>query len=70
MSVKSFGLLEDIGLRPKEDGRFEIVDGERRFWASKHAGRKTVPAKIKALDDKTAAMQRIDENLLREQLAP
>ncbi|AMV21778.1 ParB/RepB/Spo0J family partition protein [Planctomyces sp. SH-PL14] len=69
-SVKSFGLLEDIGLRQKNDGRYEIIYGERRFWASKHAGRKTVPAKIKDLDDKTAAMQRIDENLLREQLDP
>jgi len=42
-TIKSVGLVQPIRVRPAEDGRFQLVAGERRFRAAKLAGLKTVP---------------------------
>jgi ParB family chromosome partitioning protein len=69
-SVKSHGLLQPVALLEKEDGRYEIIYGERRFVAAGHAGLKEIPAIVKKLDPKTAHLQRLDENLCREDQDP
>src|SRR5918995_4993720 len=45
-SIASAGLLQPLIVRPLEDGRFELVAGERRWRAARKAGLDRVPAGI------------------------
>jgi len=70
-SVKTRGVLQPILLRPDTDnGRYEIMAGERRFRAAKEAGLKTIPAIIREMDDQTALELQVIENLQRADLHP
>ena len=72
-SIKTYGLLQPIMVRPHPDGtpnRFQIIAGERRYQASKLAGLDTVPVVIKALDDRTAREVALIENVQRENISP
>lgn len=68
-SIRAVGLLEDILVRPVEDG-YEIVLGERRWRASQLAGRPTIRAKIVDLSDDEVREVAITENIHREDLTP
>lgn len=68
-SLRDHGLVEPIVVRPREDGRFELVAGERRFRAARSLGRSTVLAYVKPLDDAQAATVMLIENLQREDLS-
>ena len=46
-SIKAIGIVQPITVREVEDGKYEIVAGERRFRASKMAGLETIPAYIR-----------------------
>ena len=63
------GLIQAIVVRPKEDGRYEIVAGHRRFRANKMANRPTIEAVVRDLDDKVAAVTQIVENDQRDDLS-
>lgn len=67
-SIRIHGVLQPILVRPLADGHFEIVCGERRWRASKTAGRQTIPARIVNLSDAEALETATIENLLREDL--
>ncbi len=67
-SIRIHGVITPLALRRKENGRFEIVAGERRFRAARRAGLTEVPAVIVEVDDKTAAEIALIENLQREDL--
>ena len=71
-SIKKLGVLQPIVVRPSqtEQGKYEIVAGERRWRASKLASLTTVPVIIKALDDRDALEIGIVENVQRENLNP
>ena len=74
-SIKSIGIAQPILMRPVTPTevapeQFEIVAGERRFRASKIAGRDTIPAVVRELSDLDAAKLRILENLQREDPHP
>lgn len=72
-SIKSQGLLQPILVRPiKKIGaiKYEIVAGERRFRAADIAGLKEIPALVRDLDDKKAAIIALIENMQREDLNP
>lgn len=73
-SIKERGVLEPIVVRPMRapDGadKFEIVMGERRFRASKLAGRTTIPALVKEMSDEDAQADALLENFQREDLNP
>ena len=69
-SIKQFGVLNPVIVRPNEDGTFEIVSGHRRCHASELAGLDTVPAIIRNLDDDAATILMVDSNLQRETLLP
>src|SRR5262245_3312331 len=43
-SIRASGVVQPVVLRPAANGRFQIVAGERRWLASKRAGRNTIPA--------------------------
>jgi ParB family chromosome partitioning protein len=68
-SIREHGVLQPILVRPAADG-YEIIAGERRWRASKLAGRETIPAIVERFDDATALEIALIENLQREDLSP
>ena len=68
-SIREHGVLQPILVRPAGDD-FQIIAGERRWRASKLAGKETVPAIIERFDDATALEIALIENLQREDLSP
>ena len=68
-SIRQVGVLQPICVRPKEEG-FEIVYGERRYWAAAMAGLKFIPALVRELTDAEAEDAAITENLQREDVTP
>lgn len=65
-SVKTYGVLEPILVRPKPGGLYEIVAGERRVKAAEKAGLVEVPVIIKWLTDEEAFIIQATENLQRK----
>jgi ParB family chromosome partitioning protein len=68
-SIKEHGVLQPILVRPAGD-EFQIIAGERRWRASKLAGKETIPAIVERFDDATALEIALIENLQREDLSP
>lgn len=63
------GLLQPIGVRPRPDGRYQLLFGARRLLAHQSIGRTTIPARI--LPDDATPIKAIAsrENLLRRDLS-
>ncbi len=68
-SIREHGVLQPILVRPAGEG-YEIIAGERRWRASKLAGKETIPAIVERFDDATALEIALIENLQREDLSP
>lgn len=68
-SIKEHGVIQPIVVRPIGD-KFEIIAGERRYKASRMAGKTTIPAIITDLNDKDSAEVALIENVQRENLTP
>ncbi|MGZ8716552.1 MAG: ParB N-terminal domain-containing protein, partial [Gaiellaceae bacterium] len=51
-SVRRQGVIQPLIVRPRDAGGYEIVAGERRWRAAREAGLATVPAVIRATDDR------------------
>ena len=66
-SIKEYGVLQPVIVR-LVDGQYQLVSGERRFRASKIAGKATIPALVKDLSDRAVAEMALIENLQREDL--
>lgn len=69
-SIKTLGLIQPITVRRKEDGRYQIISGERRFRASRLAGLNMIPAYIRDANDQGMLEMAIVENIQRENLDP
>jgi ParB family chromosome partitioning protein len=69
-SIKQFGVLNPVIVRPLEEGGYEIVSGHRRCHASELAGLETVPGIVRNLDDDAATILMVDSNLQRETILP
>lgn len=69
-SIKAQGLIQPILVRPVENGKYEIIAGERRWRASQLAGLTQVPVVIRAVPDKSALAMALIENIQREDLNP
>ena len=69
-SIKTYGVLQPAIVRPSKDGDYEILSGHRRKHASELAGRKTIPAIVRELDDDAAIIFMVDSNLQRENILP
>lgn len=67
-SIATLGLIQPITVRREEDGRYIIISGERRWRASKLAGRKTIAAYIREADDKELHEMALVENIQRQDL--
>ena len=69
-SIKTYGVLQPAIVRPTKDGDYEILSGHRRKRACELAGRKTIPAIVRELDDDAAIIFMVDSNLQRENILP
>ena len=69
-SIKEYGVLVPILVRPKNDGTYEIVSGHRRHHASVLAGKTEIPAIVRDMDDDAAILVMVDSNLQRETILP
>jgi ParB/RepB/Spo0J family partition protein len=69
-SIQEHGVLQPILVRPLGNNEFQLIAGERRWRASRAAGRTTIPALVEEIDDETALEISIIENLQREDLSP
>src|SRR5437868_2619552 len=67
-SIRASGVVQPVVLRPGPNGRFQLVAGERRWHASKRAGKTTIPAVIRQISNEQAMEITIIENLQREDL--
>lgn len=68
-SVREKGVLQPLLVREQENGKYEIIAGERRFRAASMAGLTEVPVIVKSMDDKEVLEVALVENLLRENLS-
>jgi ParB family transcriptional regulator, chromosome partitioning protein len=68
-SVRAQGLLQPVVVRPRSEGGWELIAGERRWRAAKDAGLPNVPALIRTADDRDSLLLSLVENVAREQLS-
>lgn len=69
-SIKNYGVLQPIVLKPDDNGKYMIIAGERRYRASKLARKREIPAVIKDIPMKDIMEIALIENLQREELNP
>ena len=69
-SIRTLGLIQPITVRRKDDGRYQIISGERRFRASRLSGMEMIPAYIRDTNDQGMLEMAIVENIQRENLDP
>ena len=65
-SIKNYGVLQPIVLKPDDKGKYMIIAGERRYRASKLARKSDIPAVIKDIPMKDIMEIALIENLQRE----
>jgi ParB family transcriptional regulator, chromosome partitioning protein len=69
-SVRAQGLVQPVVLRPRLEGGYELIAGERRWRAAREAGIATVPAVVREADDRDSLLLGLVENVAREDLSP
>ena len=69
-SVKEYGVIIPVIVRPKEDGTYEMISGHRRKRACELAGIKQIRCIVKNLTDDEATILMVDSNIQREEILP
>lgn len=69
-SIKAQGLLQPVVVRPRAEGGYELIAGERRWRAAREAGIAAIPALVREADDRETLLLALVENVAREQLSP
>lgn len=69
-SIREYGIIQPITLRQQENGKYEIISGERRWRASQLAGLTALPAYIRTADDEAMMEMALVENIQRQDLNP
>ena len=70
-SIAKVGVLMPALVRPKENGKYEMIAGHRRKFASQYANIETIPCIVRNLSDDEATIIMVDTNLRqRENLLP
>jgi ParB family chromosome partitioning protein len=67
-SLKEVGCIHPLIVKPQGE-KFQVVTGQRRFWAAKMAGLASLPCVVLSLDEKDQAIIMGHENLIREDLS-
>jgi ParB family chromosome partitioning protein len=68
--MQASGLLQPIAVRPRKDGHYELIAGERRFRAAGRLGWTSIPAFVRDVSDEQLLSLALVENLQREDLNP
>ena len=68
-SLRAQGLVQPVVVRPRGEGGYELIAGERRWRAAREAGMPTVPALVREADDRDSLLLGLVENVAREQLS-
>lgn len=69
-SIKKHGLIMPIVVNEMQDGKYMIIAGERRYRASRIAGKTKIPVVVRAYDERQIKEISLIENLQREDLNP
>lgn len=69
-SIEEYGVLVPVLVRPKQDGKYEMISGHRRKKASKLANKDSIPCIIRELTDDEATIIMVDSNMQREHILP
>ena len=69
-SIRSLGLIQPITVRKTDDGKYQIISGERRYRACRIAGMDMIPAYIRSASKQGMLEMAIVENIQRENLDP
>lgn len=69
-SIEQYGVLTPAIVRKKEDGRYELIAGHRRKYASILAGKKEIPCEVKELSRDESIIFMVDSNLQRSVILP
>ncbi len=71
-SIKKNGIIQPIAVRPNktDNGKYEIVAGERRWLAAQRAGLHEIPVRVLELSDVESLEVAIVENIQRDDLNP
>jgi ParB family chromosome partitioning protein len=69
-SIRAQGLIQPVVVRPRVQGGYELIAGERRWRAAREAGIATVPAVVRDADDRDTLLLGLVENVAREDLSP
>lgn len=67
-SIRSNGLLQPVNVRPLEDGKFELISGERRLRAARMVGLTKLPCIVMNVNDEQSALFALIENVQRQNL--
>ena len=69
-SIATAGIVQPLLVRPLDDGRYELIAGERRWRAAQEAGLDTVPAVVRREGEAERLQTALVENMVREDLNP
>ncbi len=69
-SIAASGVVQPIVVRPLSQGKYQLITGERRWLASRKAGKATIPAIVRQASDEQTLEMTIVENLQRADLNP
>lgn len=69
-SIADNGVLIPALVRPKPDGRYEMISGHRRKFASQLALKETMPCIVRELSDDEAIIIMVDSKMQREEILP
>ncbi len=67
-SIRNNGLLQPLTVRPAEEGKFELIAGERRLIAARMVGLSKIPCILMDIDDEKSALFSLIENIQRQNL--
>ncbi|MBQ7490456.1 MAG: ParB/RepB/Spo0J family partition protein [Bacteroidales bacterium] len=67
-SIKAYGLIQPVTVRPLDNGKYQLISGERRLRAAKLAGLTQIPAFVRTADDLQSIQMALVENIQRKDL--
>ena len=67
-SIKTYGLIQPVTVRPVGNGKYQLISGERRFRAAQLAGLTEIPAFVRTVDDALSIQMALVENIQRADL--
>jgi len=68
LSIQSFGIIQPVTVRPIQNGKYQLISGERRYRAATLAGLREIPAYVRTIDEIVALQMALVENIQRENL--